>query len=125
MKADQKPPIQKSNKAEGRSGSQPIEKPLPDEPQPKSLQRAGAEEGSMLQSARLRDGGIIEMGDVVLTNWHPKCAGVEFQVFEIRKYPWCESGTLVNVHVKGHPDRILKSSDGLGFDVNWFKKNKC
>ena len=76
-------------------------------------------------TATTRNGEIISIGDEVETNWSPKCLGVVFVVFEINPFEDCESGHMVNVHVKGLPDRILKSSSGSGLDTNWFKAIKC
>ncbi len=75
-------------------------------------------------SAVLRDGERLSVGDEVHTNWHPQCKDTIFVVFQITPYEYCESGSLVNVHVKGEPDRILKTTDGRGLDGNWFQKVK-
>jgi len=75
-----------------------------------------------MQEAKTRDGIVISLGDEVETNWSPKCDGVIFVVCEITPYDICESKFMLNVHVKGSPDRKLKASSPLGFDTNHFKK---
>lgn len=72
--------------------------------------------------AKLRDGTELEIGDEVETSWTVKCLGIIFVVFEIIPWETSESHTMVNVHVKGEPDRVLKSTTGLGLDANWFRK---
>lgn len=75
----------------------------------------------MITQAKLRNGGILNLGDEVETDYHAKCAGVIFVIFQMNEGA-CESGVLCNVHVKGFPGRILKTGNGLGLDSNWFKK---
>ena len=72
-------------------------------------------------TAKTRDGQEINIGSEVTTEWHKTCIGNVFVVFQIIEYACCESGFLVNVHLKGDPTRIMKTSDGLGLDTNWFK----
>jgi len=85
--------------------------------------------------ARLRDGTELNIGDEVETGFHKKCEGEIFVVSEIHPWSSCESKTLILVHLKGHPDRPLKSqfagrveADGSvrppGIDANWFKPLK-
>jgi len=76
------------------------------------------------QTAKLRDGTELSIGDLVETDWTPKCEGVIFEIFEIAEHDTCESGFMLQVHVQGQPDRIFKSKNGKGFDTNTFKKIK-
>lgn len=76
-------------------------------------------------TATLRDGTTkITVGDEVETNFHEKCAGVIFIISSIEQYQWCESGFILQAHVKGNPDRVLKTMEAagipVGLDANWF-----
>lgn len=81
-------------------------------------------DGTKSNIAVTRDGEVFEIGDVVYTNWHRSCIGQEFVIEEIYHYAATESGYLVRVHLNGHPDRVLKTSNGVGLDTNWFFKVK-
>lgn len=79
--------------------------------------------------AILRDGTELDIGDEVTTNFRG-CKGHEFVICEINPYDTCESGFMVVAHLKGSPERKIKSpfagKDGRpeGMDANWFKKIK-
>ena len=76
--------------------------------------------------AKLRDGTILRIGDDVTSNYRG-CVGHEFTICQINPYESCESGFMVVAHLKGSPDRPIKSpfagKDGRpeGIDTNWFK----
>lgn len=78
-------------------------------------------------TAVTREGVEINVGDTVLTNFRG-CKGYEFTVCEIHPYEHCESKYFVVLHLKGSPERIIKSpfegKDGrpAGFDTNWVTK---
>lgn len=73
-------------------------------------------------TATLRDGETtIDIGDEVETDFHKNCLGRIFVVEEVNPYANCESGFMIVVHLKGHPDRKMKGSLGIGIDANWFK----
>lgn len=80
--------------------------------------------------AILRDGTILAIGDEVETDYHPSCLGRIFVVYEINPWELCESGSMVVVHLQGHPERKILGfkKEGLhllgpdGIDANWFKK---
>lgn len=78
--------------------------------------------------AILRDGTVLEIGDEVTTNYHKTCIGQIFIVEAITPYRWCESKTMVLVHLKGDPARKIVGlqKEGIdnhppGLDANWFK----
>lgn len=79
--------------------------------------------------ATKRDGTILKIGDEVTTKWRG-CEGFVFIISEINPYDSCESGSMVVAHLKGEPERVIKSKfagkDGRppGLDANWFEKVK-
>lgn len=76
--------------------------------------------------AILRDGTEIKIGDAVTTHFRG-CEGYEFVICGIHPYDTCESKFMVEAHLKGEPERKIKSKfagrDGRppGIDANWFK----
>jgi len=82
----------------------------------------------MPDSAILRDGSRLNLGDEVITNYHESCIGKTFIVCNIIPHAHCESGTLVTVHLKGDEQRKMLGfkKEGMdfsdGIDANWFKK---
>lgn len=82
------------------------------------------EDGTKSNIAVTRDGEVFEIGDTVYTNWHKQCRSQEFVIAEIYHYAATESGYLVRVHLKDFPDRVLKTSNGVGLDTNHFFKVK-
>ena len=77
--------------------------------------------------AVLRNFDTLEVGDDVTTEFRG-CSGYEFTICEIHPYETCESKAMVVVHLKGYPERVIKSpfagKNGRpeGVDANWFKK---
>lgn len=75
--------------------------------------------------AKLRDGTEIKICDEVTTIFKG-CVGHTFVVCEINPYQHCESKFMVAAHLKGFPDRVIKSpfagKDGRpnGMDSNWY-----
>lgn len=80
------------------------------------------EDGTKSNIAVTREGEVFEVGDTVFTNWHKACVGLQFVIYDIYHYSASESGYLVHVHLKGSPERILKTSGGTGLDTNHFFK---
>lgn len=78
----------------------------------------------MTTIATLRNGDILRLGDFVSTDFHPKCEGKVFVIFEMTEVPNSESGVLCNVHLKGDKEKVLKTSSGKGLDANWFQPVK-
>ena len=78
-----------------------------------------------VQHAARRDGVVISVGQRVTTNYSPHCDGRVFIVEEIIKWPTCESGFMVMVHLEHEPARKLKGVGGVGLDTNWFKIYQC
>ena len=78
-------------------------------------------------TAKLRDGSELIIGDEVTTHF-AGCKGYVFVVCEINPYEFCESKSMVVAHLKGYPERVIKSKfagdNGRpnGLDANWFKK---
>lgn len=81
--------------------------------------------------AVLRDGTELHVGEEVTTDIYSKCVGQVFVVEEINPYEYCESGTMIIVHLKSDPERkmlgfkkegwVKPGPDGI--DANWFKKH--
>lgn len=77
--------------------------------------------------AKKRDGSTLEIGDEVTTNWRG-CEGYIFVICEIHPYEDCYSKFFVVAHLKGEPERKIKSKfagkDGRpdGMDAQWFNK---
>lgn len=70
-----------------------------------------------------RNGDMIWLNDeVMIRNYHPKCDGKTFVIFEMNEYNACESGVLCRAHLMGDPEAIIKSKNEFGIDTNWFEK---
>jgi len=84
-----------------------------------------------MQSAKLRDGSEISIGDEV-TSTFKGCKGYTFIVCEINPWEFCWSKAMVVVHLKEDPTRKIlgfqKEGHDLGppgIDASWFTKVKA
>lgn len=73
------------------------------------------------RSAVLRDGATLSLGDEVETSYN-KCEGYIFVISDIKEDDNCESGFMVKAHLKGDPERPIKTKNDDGMDANWFKR---
>lgn len=83
-----------------------------------------------VDTATLRNGITLKIGDEVTTNIYPKCVGQVFVIEEMNEYAACDSGVIILAHLKDDPERKLRGFQKEGYvqlkpeglDANWFEK---
>lgn len=77
-----------------------------------------------VKQATLRNGDVIDLNEEVTCHFNSKMEGHRFIIFEMTYVENAESKVACKAHLKGFPERVIKTITPEGLDANWFKKIK-